>query len=634
MLTLLRELVRSKVAVVLIALLIVSLAVWGITDIFRAGPRDSLVTAGSRTLTLTDFEGSVDNYLDNVRRQTGTVTTRRELAESGQLDEIFASELNRTIQLGYASRLGAIASNQALADNARTIEAFRNPATGEFDTRTYLDTLQRNGIPAALYERDVRDGLSIAYLREGLTSAITVPDALARVQQDFLTETREVSWLVFPASMMPRPAAVTADEIEAFYNENLAAFEVPERRALAVLSFSATDFIEAADVRNEDILAVYEAEKARRFTVPGPVTLTQLTYASREAASEALARLNVGETLDSLPAALQPAARDTRMATKDSLDTRIATDLYGPFSREGAVFGPYPAGDAFQILRVDTQAPGLVQPLEAVREQIQGELAARAAQKLYYEAIETVDRDLSAGESLPAIAGQIGVPLITYLPVTDRGMTENRLVLAGVARFPEALAQAQLLQPGEITDPFDGPGDSTVLMGVDAILPPFVPPLDTVREDIGAALARRKAAEAASDFANGLKARLDSGESTLADEAKAFGGVIVSPVGGIDRRNVPQDLDRSLVNAVYSAAAGEVIVMPNGQGGVTAVIVTAVTLPGEGDGQALADIRAALAEPVRGDLVTATLVDISTRMNVKIDQGAFSAYRAEALGQP
>ena len=87
MLTVFRNLIRSKVALVLIGLLILSLAVWGITDIFKPGLGASLVKAGNRTVEVTDVDRYANNFVRSQQNQ-GNDVTKQDLVQSGRLDQI------------------------------------------------------------------------------------------------------------------------------------------------------------------------------------------------------------------------------------------------------------------------------------------------------------------------------------------------------------------------------------------------------------------------------------------------------------------------------------------------------------------------------------------------------------------
>jgi peptidyl-prolyl cis-trans isomerase D len=62
MLARIRAFAKSWVAVVLLGLLIVSFAIFGITDVFQPTRGNWVVQAGSRTVSATEFKSVFDNY--------------------------------------------------------------------------------------------------------------------------------------------------------------------------------------------------------------------------------------------------------------------------------------------------------------------------------------------------------------------------------------------------------------------------------------------------------------------------------------------------------------------------------------------------------------------------------------------
>ncbi|HQR88524.1 MAG TPA: SurA N-terminal domain-containing protein, partial [Caulobacter sp.] len=78
-----RTFAKSPFAVILFGLLILSFAVFGISDVFN-GPRMSgVVSAGSRTVSATDFKTRYENYRKETERRSGEALTPDQAVERG-----------------------------------------------------------------------------------------------------------------------------------------------------------------------------------------------------------------------------------------------------------------------------------------------------------------------------------------------------------------------------------------------------------------------------------------------------------------------------------------------------------------------------------------------------------------------
>ena len=96
MLANIRAFAKSPAAAVLIGLLVVSFAVFGIRDVFKgrvAG--NAVVTAGSRSLSPADFKREFDGYKSRVEQQVGQPITVEAAAANG---------LDRRVLEGLAGR--------------------------------------------------------------------------------------------------------------------------------------------------------------------------------------------------------------------------------------------------------------------------------------------------------------------------------------------------------------------------------------------------------------------------------------------------------------------------------------------------------------------------------------------------
>ena len=85
MLSAIRSFAKSWVAAILIGLLIVSFAVFGINDVFRGNVGDQVIKAGSRVITSLEFRREYDDYRKRLEQQTGQAITP-EMASANGID--------------------------------------------------------------------------------------------------------------------------------------------------------------------------------------------------------------------------------------------------------------------------------------------------------------------------------------------------------------------------------------------------------------------------------------------------------------------------------------------------------------------------------------------------------------------
>ncbi len=634
MLGLMRQLMQSKASGIIFGLIILSMAAFGIENIFSAGIGADFVRSGGRSVDQATFDRRLETYIRTTQERLGRGVSRREAAEQGVLEQILTQETGRVATLGYANGLEANASPLAVFRQVRSIDAFQSGLTGEFDTDAYRQALSRAGLSREAYEQDVRDGLTLDYLQGAAAAAVQAPKALTDLQALFAGEARAIAWTAIEASQLPALPEATEDALRAVYNERIALFEEPERRAISVLELSKDDFLHLAEVTEEDIADLYEIERTRRFAEPETRVFVEARFPTEAAAQTGLGQLAAGVDPSAVPGALSV---ETRTARRDAVANAAFGDaLFSPFQTVGSVLGPIDAGGAWLVGRVEEVRPGDPLPLEAVREEIVDELRSNAAQAAYLEADDELDALIGAGLDIDEIGGRLGVPVLSFAPMDARGVTADGTVLGGFRGAQEALAMAFDLFEGEVSERIDL-ADATLAVSVDRIIPARTPEFEEIRDRVAEtdrALRRRDALDAAVEAA---RAEIAGGEATIAAVAERFGAEVRRPAATVQRGQPPaDDTPRSVLAAAFQGGVGSATTA-QGRSAEEAIIVVVerIDRPGPETVAALAPAAAAqTANQLSEDLLLTLQAKIQETVEIETNDAAFAAYKARVLDQP
>ena len=133
MLAAIRTFAKSWVAAVLIGLLVISFAVFGISDVFNAKITDAVVTAGSREVSSSDFKRMFENYKTQAEQRTGQPVSTEEAVKGG-LDERVLTEIADNEGLAELIRISGIQpGDKLIGKEISKTTAFFNPISGQFD---------------------------------------------------------------------------------------------------------------------------------------------------------------------------------------------------------------------------------------------------------------------------------------------------------------------------------------------------------------------------------------------------------------------------------------------------------------------------------------------------------------------
>lgn len=631
MLTLMRNMLRTKAAGLLFLLLIIAMGAWGVTDIFGGNLGNNLIGAGNRTVSDQQFDATVERILRNQTDDRGRSLTKEQALESGLIDRIFQQEQIDVALRAYGDTLGVTATQDAVRDALESNSMFLD-TTGVFDLNLYRAILQNNGITPADFQDNLEGTLTISRLQRLPVAGLRVPNVLARMEAAYTGELRSAAWFALPASALPEIGEPTDEDLQTLYNERLEALREPERRRVSLLKLSPDDFLNLAEVSQEDVEIFYEAYKAERYTGPDSRRYTSFQFSTEDAARAALGRIAGGADAATLEG-LTSSSGNTGKA-EDIANPILSQQVFSRSSQANAIFGPQQTDGEWTVIRLDEIISGPVTPLEVVEESIRNELARQQAVNLYYDALPRFDDLIGTGAGLDDIADGLGVPLLSFDAVDRQGYSRTGVRYAPLLETPDLLTRVFERPVGSNTERF-GDDEVTWMGRLDAIEETRLPEFEEVRDILEFAWRQNKAQTQLQDAADAVRQTLRDGEQTLAEAAAEYGRAVQSLPRPLSRVNFEADLPPALINGLFEARAeGDVLTSPGLPGEVIVLEVTQIDRPEPETLDLLAASSAAsLQSQVAEDLYQAYFSEIQRETELEINESALAAYKRSVVPQ-
>ncbi|MEM6901236.1 MAG: SurA N-terminal domain-containing protein [Pseudomonadota bacterium] len=628
-----RSLVSNKiVGTLLLGLIILGMAVWGTENIFSGNFGSGVISVGERSISQQELDREFERTLRILRQQdeSNRTLTRQQAVEFGLLDQEISQQTTRLLLLGYAREIGADASSQALADSIRADENFQNQVTGAFDLDTYRRVLANNNFTQAGYEQGLKDNLTLGYIEDAVVSAVSAPSDLSRLQAIYGAEERRIAWIPLREGSLPDVAEPTEEEIQEFYENRTESFAEPERRQISLLTVSAEDFLHIGEFSEEEIEIYYEATKTRRLATEEVRTFQELLFADEQSALNAFGLLAGGGEID--------ASTALSVETRTTMSTEIAiaefgTAVFSPRSEAGSVVGPFETPGGWLVGRVVNVEAGEPKPLDEVREEIEQELSAEQAETEYYNAFNRFDDLIGQGLTIGEIGLDLGVPVLSMVAVDRQGFTSDGTPMPLLQQLREGLNQAFELPVDLVSDRIDG-DDSIYVVSVDRIVPSRVPEFDEVRDQALSRLIASREADALDTIANAVKSTLESGVSTLEEQAELYSSAVVRPETGLRRTAFDQTLPRPVLQTAFSLdEVGDVEIAPGLlPGEVFLVQLEELNRPQPEELDTLAIVSGVqLTQSLTQDLQQAFQVELRNSLEIESNSAALAAYRSSIV---
>jgi peptidyl-prolyl cis-trans isomerase D len=401
--------VGRVIMAILMGLIILSFAVWGIGDIFRGFGANNLAQVGSIEIGADTFRNAYQTELQRQQRLERRNITNDEAHQYGLDRQVLSRLVGEAALDDQARRLGLAVSDESIRKAIVNDDNFKG-MTGQFDRQVFDAFLRDEGFTEKSYMRQQRGVISRREIVDTLSSGLRLPKALLEDIHHYQTETRSVDYILIPNVAAGPLAAPSQEELKKFFQDNKALYGIPEYRSLVILTVTPASIAKPDDISDADALNRYEEVKNERFGAPEKRTVEQILYSSEAEAKEARAKLDAGKTFDDLLKEKNLTPKDASLGTVTRgalIDKNVADAAFS--LKEGEVSAPVKAQFGTVLVRVSKIVGSTVKPYSEVASELKREIALQRAQKDITRLHDTIEDQRTSGKSLTEAAQSAGI---------------------------------------------------------------------------------------------------------------------------------------------------------------------------------------------------------------------------------
>jgi peptidyl-prolyl cis-trans isomerase D len=610
--------VGKAIATIFFGALIVSFAIWGIGDIFRATPASTVAEVGDTTITVDQTRNAYTNELQRLGRQFRTVISPEQARAFGLDQQVINNLVNDAVLAEKARETGLSVSDQLVVASIVNNPAFKG-ADGQFNRALFDQALRNINMSEAGFVQEQRSAMARLHLAEAVAGSINVPLAAKDALHRYASERRASAYFLLTAAMAGDIPAPTAEQLQTFFNERKSAFRAPEYRAVTAMALDAAALAKPDAVSEADARARYEQQKAK-YGSPERRTIQQITFPSQAEAEAAANKIKEGATFESIAAERNVSPQDLELGTftkAEMLDQAVADAAFS--LEQGAASAPIAGRFGPVLLRVTQIQPEAVRPFDEVAAELRQEIATERAQG-QIERIHDEIEDLRAGaKPLADIAKEKGLALVQAPAVDANGLDKA----GNPADIPakDAVVKAAFASDIGVDNEALRTGTGYVWYDVTGIEASREKNLEEVRDQVATQWREDQVAQRLTERARGLTERLEKGEviEAVAQEA----GSTVKTAADLARNAAKDDLTAEAVNRIFAVPVGKAGHAANGPYARAVFKVTSATVPPlVTSTQQAQNIENQLRTAIGDDLINQYIAQARQDLGVTINQHA------------
>ena len=548
MLDALRNSAGSWFVKILLGLLVLSFAVWGVGDIFTGMGRQKLAEVGGREISPAQFQRTYENQIAMVSNQLGRRLTSAEARSYGLGQRVIDNLIGTTAVDLHAEQLHLGITEAAVADAIKNEQSFQGP-DGKFDAARFQQVLRENGLNepgfVALQREEMVRGQVIGALSRGAFVPATLLDAANHYRND----ERVLKYFVLPPESAGTVEPPDDTVLKAYYEDNKTSHTAPEYRQFGVLALTPDAIKDSLAVTDEDVKASFEATK-QKYSTPERRTIQQLLFKDKASAEDSHKKLIEGADFAKLGQEMGLKESDIDLGTfaKDQLaDKKIAAAAFA--LEKDKVSEPI---DSFSpvILKVTEIAPGSEKTFDEVKDQVRDALAKTRAGEEISKLYDKIEDERAGGAKIAEVAQKLNLKYDSYT-VDRRGAGRDGKPLEGIAANRDIVKLAFESDVGVENNPVTL-GEGYAFIEVHEITPERQKSFEDVREDVKTAWIMDETRKRVRQKADEWIAKAKGGAAIEAIAQEAGAEVVTTPP--VKRDGTVQGLPRTATSLAFSLA--------------------------------------------------------------------------------
>lgn len=618
---------KKRVVQIVLALIILPFAFWGIDSYRNAGGPEPLATVNGEKIGPQEFEEAMEQQRQRIREMAGSNFDPAFFDQPEIKRAVLEGLVTQRVLASDARDAGLMPSEEQIALLLINIGAFQKD--GKFDNETYETALKARGMNKQIFESRLRQDIATRQLTDTYAQSGYAADTVAETLIRLNEQQRVVAVASLTTDSFLKKVQISDADVTSYYEQHAADFQLPERANVEYVMFSAETLSSAIKVSDDQIKQYYD-EHATEFGTQEQRQAAHILITVAKQATDAEKQAALAKAEDVLKQAKQSPAKFAALARQYSQDFDSAPR---GGSLEMAVIGAMPlpqkpleeeifklkTGEigglvrteyGYHIIKLLAVKPARLQPLSEVRGMITQRLKSQLAADKFAELAEQFDNTVYEQSDTLKPAAELVKTSVQRGGWLSKGQAPGGIWTDKVL---QAVFSEDVLKNKRNSAAIETGPNTMLAVRVVEYKPASTRPLAEVSQSIRQKLLQQRAAEMAERQGADVLAALQRG-----DKAE----VSWKPVQSLSR-NQRSTVAPELLQAVFRADTGKLpayVGVASSQGGYLLARIDAVREAGSIDAAKRSGYARQLRQMTGEELLMAYLGDAKKRADISMKE--------------
>ena len=510
MLSAIRNKSKGWVAYLIVGLITVPFALFGIQDYVSRSATNSIATVDGEDIDINIYYQELNTQQRNLQQQLGAAYTQE--IDDAIKQTLLDSMINEKLIENYANSLDIVTLDDEVKSVIELNQAFL--VDGEFSQDRYTQLLRLNSYSPAGYELAQSKSLTREQIKRNLSGSAFMSSIQIDQLNDLASQQREVSYIALNTNNYLDQVSVSKDQISDYFDENRSSFIEGRKVKVDFVELTLDTMDEPDSPTNDELQSLYD-DNADLYTNLERKRAQHILVESEDLANDLLDQINQGADFADL----------AKANSEDSSSNEEGGDL-GFFEKElmGAEFDEavfaMNIGDVsdvvatdygyFHIIKLTDIEPETMQTFDQVEEQLAALYIKKAKEKMLFDSLEEFI-NLSYEESLDMVADQFGLELQTSDYFGNGSSFYD-------PKFVASAFSPSVIDDGENSEVMEINSEVFVVLALSDLQSERERDLSEVESQIESTLKTASAKEVIEDIAESIASALSSGDEQTANQ--------------------------------------------------------------------------------------------------------------------
>ena len=409
MLSKIREKSQGALAWVILTLICVPFALWGINNYLDTGKEASVASVGDRDFYQRDVNKAYEQYSQNLQGfKIDEQTLKTQALQKLIKDEVL---------LQYVHAEGLVITDDEARDFIKSLPYFQ--VDGKFSDTQYKTLLSSQRISSGEFVNRIKNALTMEQFQHSIVDSSFASQYDVEAFFTIQNQQRDVDYVSVP--LQTSTGKPTDEEITTYYQQHQALYQMPEQVSVQYIELILDDITKKVVVSDDKLKAYFDDQK-ELFTNPERRKISHILFTindkviDKEALEKALKAKDELQTKDF--SVLAAEVSDDKLTAKKGGDLGLfnvgvmekSFEDVASSLKLGEVSKPVRSAFGYHLIKVTELVPGGVKPFDSIKAEVIQAYQKSQAENAFFEAGEKLtEMSFEHPDSLQTVATNLGV---------------------------------------------------------------------------------------------------------------------------------------------------------------------------------------------------------------------------------